>query len=195
MKKSDNHQASSSDGVELAYADAGSGKVVFVLQSGTGTLADGLTDGHRVIAFNLGDSRDRQSIAQSLRRTANQLAIGKYSLVAQSESAPAAIALAIENSDSVDSLVLVSPNDVSSSPALEQINTPTLVLVGTRDRAATIEGRVCARRIPKCFYTLVYDAGPEIGSDRPQALYAVMREFLERRETFVIAQDSSVINP
>ena len=200
--KNTGNQTIAVDGIDLHYDDAGSGNPVFLLQASLKSdLADRLAQGFRVIAFDVRDSQDRQHVGNLLARAANRLGIARYSVIAESELAPAAVAHAIDFSDSVEVLILVGPRMDGSKGAfidlpLEQVNAPTLVLSGTRDQLVAPEtGCIYARRIPKCFYTLVYDAGHDIGADRPQALHAVVRDFLEHREKFVIAHESSVIDP
>lgn len=198
MNKSPNQEVNPAEGSKLLYAGADSGSVVFLLQPGHTALGDRLAENFRVITFS--DFLEPQTVVQSLRRTADQLAITKYSLIAVTEFAQAALTDAIESGDSVEALILIAPRDASNGAPLglplEQLNAPTLVLFGTRDQVVAPEaGRVFARRIPKCFYTLVYDAGHDLGTDRPQTLYAIVRDFLEHREKFVIAHESSVINP
>src|SRR5262249_18808570 len=126
--------------------------------------------------------------------------ITKYCLIAESELAAIAIAHAIAFGDLVEALILLAPSCPSSGAdidlPLEELNAPTLVFFGTRDQVVKPETeRIYARRVPKCFYTLVYDAGHDIGADRPQALLAVVRDFLEHREKFLVPHGSSVINP
>jgi hypothetical protein len=41
----------------------------------------------------------------------------------------------------------------------------------------------------------VYDAGPAIGADRPEAFAEVVADFLERREAFVISRGPTAIHP
>ena len=136
-----------------------------------------------------------------VRETADKLALAKYSLMSASEFAPAAIAHAIESGDAIQALILLAPSDAGTngSPTAlppEQIKAPTLVLVGTRDEDAVLETcRNYARRIPNCYYTLVYDAGRDIAADRPQALCSLVSDFLERRERFALPRESSTINP
>lgn len=200
MSNSRSQYTIAGDGNGPRFTDAGSGNAVFLLQPASRALKDRLAENFRVITLETRDSRELQSITQSLRRTADQLVITKYSLIAESEFAAAAMAHTIDTGDPVESLILIAPKDASNGASLdlhlEQCNAPTLVLFGTRDQVVAPEaGRAYARRIPKCFYTLVYDAGHDIGADRPQALHAVVRDFLEHREKFVIAYESSVINP
>jgi pimeloyl-ACP methyl ester carboxylesterase len=198
--KNPRSQAIAVDGSNLQYSDKGSGSAVFFLQAALKSpLADRLAEGFRVVTFDALASHDRQSILSALSRAAAQLGIAKYCLMAESDLAQAAISHAIGSGDSVEALILIAPsqgpNGASTDLPLEEINAPTLVLFGTRDQIVPPEtGRVYARRIPRCFYTLVYDSGHDIEADCSQALYAVVRDFLQHREKFVIPHESSVIN-
>jgi hypothetical protein len=49
--------------------------------------------------------------------------------------------------------------------------------------------------MPNCHYVLVYDAGHEVGADRPEAFASLVSDFLVRREAFIVNQRSSLINP
>jgi hypothetical protein len=41
----------------------------------------------------------------------------------------------------------------------------------------------------------VYDSGEAIEAERPQALLGALRDFVERREQFVVSSASTAINP
>jgi pimeloyl-ACP methyl ester carboxylesterase len=189
------------DPIGLRYSEAGSGNAVLVLKtSSDDQLEDRLAQSYRVITFEIHEIRDQRAIADTLAGAADQLSITKYCLIADPELAPAAIAHAIASNDSVEALILLAPaiaaNIVSIDFPLEKITAPTLVLFGTRDQVLAPEtGRDYVGPIPNCFYSLVYDAGHNIRTDRPQALYAIVRDFLEHREKFVIQRESSVVNP
>jgi pimeloyl-ACP methyl ester carboxylesterase len=92
---------------------------------------------------------------------------------------------------------LAGPNrDPDLEERLRSLPTPTLVLFGTRDALIPpTMGRVYAELIPNCHFVLVYDAGHAIGFDRPEAFVGVVTDFLERREAFVVQQESALINP
>lgn len=189
-------QATALNGSHPHYSEAGSGSAVFVLQAvHDSPLLDRLVEGFRVITLNIPKSRDVQGVAKELGRATQQCGIATYCLIADSEFAPAAIAHSIGSPHSVEALILLAPSNDLGDLRLEQIGAPTLVLFGTRDQGVPPEtGRIYGHRIPKCFFTLVYDAGHEIETDRPQALFAVVRDFLEHREKFVTPHDSSVVN-
>jgi pimeloyl-ACP methyl ester carboxylesterase len=201
MKNSSDEQVISVGGNDLRYTDTGLGNAVLLLQQVPNrSIADQLAVNFRVIDVELRDGKVSQ-VAQVLSALPAHLRVSKYSVIAESDLASAAVAHAIESGDSVEALVLIAPksgvsNGASADLTLEEVKAPTLVLYGTRDLVVTPEtGRIFARRIKKCFYTLVYDAGHDIATDRPQALCAVVSDFLEHREKFVVRHESSVINP
>jgi pimeloyl-ACP methyl ester carboxylesterase len=79
---------------------------------------------------------------------------------------------------------------------LADLNVPTLVLFGTQDGVISPElGRVYRQRMPNCNYVLVYDAGHEVGAERPEAFSSLVGDFLERHEAFIVSQKSSLLNP
>jgi len=70
---------------------------------------------------------------------------------------------------------------------LAEIQTPTLVLFGTEDRAVPPEnGRLYRERMPDCSFVLVYGAGHVIRRDRPDAFARLVADFLERGPAFVV---------
>jgi pimeloyl-ACP methyl ester carboxylesterase len=177
------------------------GKTVVVLQgSRKNALVDQLSHHFRVVAFEVQAARDLASVTKAFAEAVERHSIRKFCLVAESDVAPAAIAQAIESGDALEALILIAPqamgvNSAAKDLPLEEIKAPTLVLFGARDELVAPEsGRIYARRIPNCFYTLVYDAGHDIDIDRPQALHGLVRDFLEHREKFVFPHESSVLS-
>jgi hypothetical protein len=55
--------------------------------------------------------------------------------------------------------------------------------------------RAYAQRIPTSYLVLVYNAGEAIETERPGALLGALRDFVERREKFVVNSASTAINP
>jgi len=188
MEDSGNHVSSQKTG------GVGEKTVIMLHSSAKSALGDRLSRDFRIIAVEVRTAHD---LAGALK----QHNISNFSLVADSLSASAAMAFALESGDSLETLTLIAPQAISTNGAakdlpLEEIKPPTLVLFGTRDEVAAQEsGRIFARRIPRCFYTLVYDAGRDIVADRPDALYAVVRDFLLYADKFVFPHEDSAINP
>ena len=72
----------------------------------------------------------------------------------------------------------------------------TLAVFGQEDRLVSREaGGVWKERAPNCNVCYVYDAGHAVAADRADALVNVVLDFLERRETFIVENRSSLINP
>jgi pimeloyl-ACP methyl ester carboxylesterase len=79
---------------------------------------------------------------------------------------------------------------------LPEVNIPTLVLFGTKDGLIPPEmGRIYREKMPNCNFVLVYDAAHAIAAERPEALVSVVDDFLERKEAFVVSNQSTMINP
>jgi pimeloyl-ACP methyl ester carboxylesterase len=91
---------------------------------------------------------------------------------------------------------LPRPSRAESEAGLAELNVPTLVVFGTRDGViAPSMGRVYRERMPNCNYVLVFDAGHEVGAERPEAFTSLVSDFLERHEAFIVTQTSSRLNP
>jgi pimeloyl-ACP methyl ester carboxylesterase len=211
-------------GVRIRYLEAGQGNPVVVLNGGDGLTSSPLNTllarQFRVIALEIpGFGRSpRNAQSQSLRDLARTLAeavaalgLEHYGLVSTAASAPLALWQAIDLPQRVDALVLISPiallpdgwtapSGCARDPVLERslgdMKVATLVLLGTKDKVLPAEtGRLYVERLPNCYYALVYDAGHEIEAERPEALFAAVRDFLEQRETFIVSRKNTVINP
>ena len=79
---------------------------------------------------------------------------------------------------------------------LAELGCATLVVLGQEDRLVSREaGGVWKSRVPNCNVCYVYDAGHAVGVDRPDALANVVLDFVERRETFIVENRTSLINP
>jgi pimeloyl-ACP methyl ester carboxylesterase len=211
-------------GRRIRYLEAGQGNPVVVLRDGNGftsyPLDSLLARQFRVIVVEIPDvsrspentrSQSRRDLARTLAEVIAALGVEHYGVVSTTVSAPLALWHAIDWPQRIDALVLISPialipdgwttpSGYTRDPALEQqlgdLQTATLVLVGTRDEILPAEtGRLYVERLPNCYYALVYDAGHEIEAERPEALCAAARDFLEQRETFVVSRKNTVINP
>jgi hypothetical protein len=69
-------------------------------------------------------------------------------------------------------------------------------VLGTRDaEVARTAGRGWVERMPGAHLVYVYDAGPAIGDDRPDAFADVVGDFFERHDAFVISRATTVIHP
>lgn len=88
------------------------------------------------------------------------------------------------------------PRDADLEKAMTGVAAPVLALFGTRSAiVSTDAAREYNRALPKCFSTMVYDAGHDIDLDRPEAVTAVVRNFLQNGESFIVNRDNGMINP
>ena len=210
------------DALQIRYLEAGQGDPVVVLcslkeltQSSFFTL---LAQQCRVIAFEFfGSYRspvEDRPVSDTARRLAQALTVvglDHYVLIGVAASAPLALRQALEAREHVDALVLISPSvpppagrtatsDTSAEPVLTsrlgEVQTPTLVMLGTDDASIPPEtGRLYAEQMPNCYYVLVYDAGQALLTERPDALYAAVYDFVQRHGAFIVEHHSTAINP
>jgi pimeloyl-ACP methyl ester carboxylesterase len=95
----------------------------------------------------------------------------------------------------VDRLV-VPPRDPQLEAAMRELNVPTLVLFGSEDRITPAEyGRLYRELLPNCQFVIVYDAAHAIDGDRPEAFAAIVTDFVEHREQFVVRRESRLLYP
>jgi pimeloyl-ACP methyl ester carboxylesterase len=95
----------------------------------------------------------------------------------------------------VDRLI-ASPRDPELEAAMRELTVPALVLFGSADEMTPPElGRYYRELLPNCQFVIVYDAGHAIDGDRPEAFAAIVTEFIERREQFVVRRESRLLYP
>ncbi len=95
----------------------------------------------------------------------------------------------------VDRLV-VPPRDPQLEAAMRELNVPTLVLFGSEDRITPAEyGRLYRELLPNCQFVIVYDAAHAIDGDRPEAFAAIVTDFVEHRDQFVVRRESRLLYP
>ena len=213
-----------SDGSQVRYLEAGRGEPVVVLARGDDPsslpLSIMLANHFHVFVFDISHlappSSNEQSLlprdlARNLARAAAAAGMKRYALVSTSADVAVALWHVIDAPQQVDALILISPALVLSDPSdagndcftdpelacrLSELQAPVLLLVGTEDQAIPREtGRMYVERVPHCYYILVYDAGRAIEAERPEALFAVVRDFLERRDTFIVKRPGTAFNP
>jgi pimeloyl-ACP methyl ester carboxylesterase len=92
---------------------------------------------------------------------------------------------------------LIGPaRDAAFEARLRDLKIPVLALFGTADRLIPPEmARLYRDTLPNCHITMVYDAAHAVDSDRPEAVFAIARDFLARREGFVVTKESGAIFP
>jgi pimeloyl-ACP methyl ester carboxylesterase len=111
-------------------------------------------------------------------------------------TAPLDAALMQKQMGLVMRLIGPAARDAELERRMPEIQTPVLVLIGTRDGVVSPDwGRQYMRLLPNCNFMLVYDAAHEIASDRPEAFVETVWDFIQRGDAFVVGQRSTVIYP
>jgi pimeloyl-ACP methyl ester carboxylesterase len=91
---------------------------------------------------------------------------------------------------------LAGPPRAETEAAMATLDVPVLVLFGTEDRMfPTTMGRIYREKLPRSNFILVYDAGHAMDIDRPEAVASIVGDFLARGESFIVKQESALINP
>ena len=93
------------------------------------------------------------------------------------------------------SSLLGPPRDPPFESRLAELQQEVLVLFGTEDKVTPAEGAYLFRQsLANCHIMLVYDAAHAIDADRPEALEAVITDFLVRKAQFVVRDQSDLIH-
>ena len=101
-----------------------------------------------------------------------------------------------DREESALALIGSASHDDDLEARLGEIICPTLAVFGQEDRLVAAEApRIYREKIPNCNISFVYDAGHVIAAERPEALTSLVADFIQRRETFIVEEASSVINP
>ena len=172
--------------------------VINGLPGGSSVLRHGLSDRWVVLEPELAGSGI--SAVHEFEAAIAGLAPESYGVVGISAGAELAIRHALRAPEQVAVLALISPPIVGRNTGGElqnqigQIQCPTLVVFGQEDPLAT-SASVYRERIPNCNIAFVYDSGHDIPAERPQALLNLVADYLERRETFIVQNRSSLISP
>jgi pimeloyl-ACP methyl ester carboxylesterase len=205
------------DGSRIRYREAGQGHPVVVLCGGNNLVASPLATllarHFRVLVVEMpgSDHTSPRARARTLTQTVAALGLDHYVLVGTAAQVPSALWHAAETPEHAEGLVLISPPALSTegqtttsgftdeaelASRLTDIQTPTLLLLGTNDKTVPPDtGQRYVERLANCYYVLVYDAGRDIETDRPEALFATVRDFIERRGAFIVEQASTALNP
>ncbi|MGH7906455.1 MAG: alpha/beta fold hydrolase [Candidatus Binataceae bacterium] len=193
------------DKTKMTFTEIGSGDPVVVLggKEAVSPLVNELSRHNRVLTIDqtgAGRIVDR-ALAGSIAQALTEFGVDRYSVIGLSEGALIAIELAIFSPKPVKRLILISPPAIAQSDAelyerLANIEAPALVMIGTRDRSGAADSaRILRSKMRSCHLSLIYDAGRDLISDRPQACIAPIGEFLESGEEFIVCRESQMIRP
>ena len=92
--------------------------------------------------------------------------------------------------------IMGAAHDTEAEGKLSEIKCATLVVFGHQDKMVAPEaGGIYREKIANSNLSIVYDAGHVIVAERPEALINAVSDYVERRETFIVGRQSSIINP
>lgn len=192
------------NGLDVSYLEAGRGDLLIVFPPQDGELFDPLitklAESQRVISLDLSSRRSStiEGSAEKLSDAFAKFGLDRYCAIGISDGAAPALAQAIAAPEQVDKLILLSPIKLSqhSIVRLDEVNAPTLVVVGTRDTSGSAEaGRLCREKIRACHLSFLYGADHALAADRLDTCLNPIKEFLEQGEQFIISRESQLIHP
>jgi pimeloyl-ACP methyl ester carboxylesterase len=92
--------------------------------------------------------------------------------------------------------LLSTANQTQIEAAMASIDAPTLVVFGTHDPITPPElGRLYRERLPRSHLVFLYDAGHMVDAERPEAFAALVDDFLQRGDGFLVSRESGLIHP
>jgi pimeloyl-ACP methyl ester carboxylesterase len=157
--------------------------------AGIPPLAKQLAEDYRVVtlAASATDARVVAAVSPPLEQ---------FVLIGQSSSAEAALALARAMGEACAALILIAPVLTPVPPAEAAPDMPILLLLGTDDARVppSAAAALCAA-LPRAHPILIYGAGHALDRERVDAVAAVMRDFVARREKFIVRDASDVLYP
>jgi pimeloyl-ACP methyl ester carboxylesterase len=119
-------------------------------------------------------------------------------LIAKGEACVEALSFAARYGDIVESVVLISPHASAVRRAAEidgGCKAQVLALAGTLDAEGGSAATALKKTLPACYLVYVFDAGRDIDAERPVALAKVARDFLARRDKFLVSNADGRITP
>jgi hypothetical protein len=177
--------------IALAHS-AGNGAPVVWLHAGerTPAVASLLAQHFRVLVFTTAHTTTIQenAVANAIGPHASE----PVGLIADATSAHSALRLAAARPDLVRALVLIAPAVPDKLPS--ELKTPVMALFGTRDAPAHI-ARSMRDVISGCHVIFVYDTDQDMANQRPEAVAAILHEFLHAGDRFLVTSKSSKIYP
>jgi pimeloyl-ACP methyl ester carboxylesterase len=146
-------------------------------------------------------ARDHHVVTAAASTDADALAaltpqLDGFVLIGQSTGAGAALALARASGQACAGLILIAPVLVPL-PAVETApDMPMLLLLGTDDARVppSTAAALCAV-LPRAHPILIYGAGHALDRERIEAVAVVMRDFIARREKFIVRDASDLLYP
>lgn len=162
-----------------------------------------------------------KDLADTIRAAVSSIGIDRFSIMASSDAAQLALRMAIAQPEQVQAVVLLAPAairaegsalrinsevEVTKHPAagsddefeasLTNLETPVLALIGTDNHvASSAAAQVYRDKLRNFHLVMVYGAGDAMDVERPEAVAALVDDFLTRGESFIVRNKSDIIYP
>lgn len=192
-------------GRPVRYLESGAGPNLLALHAGaSGGLAAGYLELARRLRLVVMEPPDAAlpDGARALRDAAAALRLDRYAVMGEGAAGELALRLGLESGSRLERLVLVSPStgpgaglDPDLERRLQELEVPTLVLLGSDDEASAEAGRAFQERLSRCFLVLAYEAGPDVARDRPAAFASAVGDFVQWGERFTVSHQSQELSP
>jgi pimeloyl-ACP methyl ester carboxylesterase len=152
-------------------------------------LAVRLAQDHRVVTLAASSTDVRAVAAVSPQ-------LGQFVLIGQSSGAEAALALARAMGEACAALILIAPVLAPLPPAEGAPDMPIMLLLGTEDTRVppSAAAALCAA-LPRAHPIFIYGAGHALDRERVEAVAAVVRDFIARRDKFIVRDASDLLYP
>jgi pimeloyl-ACP methyl ester carboxylesterase len=178
--------------IALAHS-AGSGPPVVWLHAGEKipAAASLLAQYFHMLVFTIANGQGAAA-TEELANAIGPHASEPVGLIADAASTHAALQLAAARPDLLRAVVLIAPAVPQKLPG--EFKTPVMALFGTREAPAHI-GRSIREIVSGCHVMFVYDTDQDMANQRPEAVEAILREFLTAGDRFLVTSKSGKIYP
>jgi hypothetical protein len=159
--------------------------------AGSAVLCLGLADAAAPVLKLIVEGRPLVFSADSGQATAS-------ALIAKGAACAEALSFAARHGDSVECVVLISPDAGAVQRAAEiggGCKAQVLALAGTRDADGGSAATALKKALPACHLVYVFDSGKDMNTERPEALAKVARDFLTRRDKFLVSNADGRVTP
>ena len=175
--------------------DTGAGAIVVLLddEGGASRVAPLLAQQFRVLRYGLGDRHAPAGTqARELAGAIGELGGEAVGVIASPATAQVALALAAAHPERVRALALIAPPVAEA--AYPELKTPVMALFGTRNMPPGA-GQKTRAAIANCHLMLVYDTDDEMADQRPEAVAAALKEFMQAGDRFLVTSKSGKLYP
>jgi pimeloyl-ACP methyl ester carboxylesterase len=157
--------------------------------AGVSPVAEQLSQDHRVVTL-AASSTDARVLATV------SPALSGFVLIGQSSGAEAALMLARAMGEACAALILIAPV-LAPLPAPDAApDIPILLLLGMDDaRVPPSSADALCAALPRAHPILIYGAGHALDRERVEAVTSVMRDFIARRDEFIVRDTSDLLYP